>query len=98
MPVFPALCCRDFTRGNGTGGESIYGAKFADENFQLKHTTPFLLVTTADVICAPRCSYSRPRVISHVSPGRRGNAPPCSSSIERGALLPPQSVERRNSD
>ena len=27
-----------FTRGNGTGGESIYGEKFADENFTLKHT------------------------------------------------------------
>ncbi|MBL8899030.1 MAG: peptidylprolyl isomerase [Planctomycetes bacterium] len=33
----------DFTRGNGTGGESIYGAKFPDENFQLKHTTKGLL-------------------------------------------------------
>lgn len=33
----------DFTEGNGTGGESIYGAKFEDENFQLKHDKPFLL-------------------------------------------------------
>jgi peptidylprolyl isomerase len=33
----------DFTAGNGTGGESIYGAKFADENFKCKHDQPFLL-------------------------------------------------------
>ncbi|KAG8169103.1 hypothetical protein KVR01_001852 [Diaporthe batatas] len=33
----------DFTAGNGTGGESIYGEKFEDENFNLKHEKPFLL-------------------------------------------------------
>ncbi|KAL4805636.1 cyclophilin-like domain-containing protein [Aspergillus unguis] len=33
----------DFTRQNGTGGKSIYGEKFEDENFLLKHDKPFLL-------------------------------------------------------
>jgi peptidylprolyl isomerase len=33
----------DFTQGNGRGGESIYGEKFADENFELKHEGPLYL-------------------------------------------------------
>jgi len=33
----------DFTNHNGTGGKSIYGAKFDDENFKMKHTEPYLL-------------------------------------------------------
>ena len=43
--VIPGFMCQggDFTKGNGTGGESIYGEKFADENFKALHDSAGLL-------------------------------------------------------
>ena len=43
--IVPQFCLQggDFTRGDGTGGESIYGKYFEDESFKLMHDKPGLL-------------------------------------------------------
>lgn len=70
----------DFTRHNGTGGKSIYGEKFADENFQLKHTEPgincylspkyLLFIRIGNMVCAGifLYFYSKTKQLPYLKP------------------------------
>eukprot|EP01041_Mallomonas_annulata_P009319 gene9319-19346_t len=57
--VIPNFMCQggDTTRGNGTGGISIYGNKFNDENFRLTHTGPGILSMANFFLCTKETGW-----------------------------------------
>ena len=81
----------DFSEGNGKGGESVYGGQFDDENFELKHTEPFLLSMANK---GPNTNGSQGSCSDIVAKHEQSSSPCSGASYPEFVILPSMSLMR----